>query len=107
MNKYKNIDFYTIEGQFGPNGKSLKTINQVIGVVRYILLLNGIKYYDTYTPGHIKKVVTGNGRAKKEEIQKYVCEFYNLYELQKDEADALAIAYTGYYHINKKTKEAG
>jgi len=55
-----------------------------------------------YAPLQIKKAVTGEGRAAKEQIQKMVVLHYGLSEIPKpaDVADALAVALTHAYMRN-------
>ena len=55
-------------------------------------------------PAFIKKSITGNGRASKEQVKYMVAKLFKLDEkkLKKDEADAIAIAYCTYYSFNRK-----
>jgi len=66
------------------------------GVVLSVAAHHGLTITE-FTPNQIKKVVTGNGAAKKPQVQKMVQQIYNLPELPKpdDAADALAIAFAG------------
>lgn len=99
----KDIDFYVYERQYGPSGKSLKVISQVIGALRLAMHDCNIEYFDAYTPNHIKKIMTGNGRANKEDIKNKITSIYNIdHDIEKDESDAIAIAYTAIYHAIKE-----
>lgn len=97
-----DIDKCVIEKPFSPNPDSLMTLHHQIGVIQYVLFGAGIDFYDFYTPAHIKKVATGNGRASKKLIQQVMCKMFGLDKIQKDTADAMAIALTGVRHINKE-----
>ena len=48
-----------------------------------------------YTPIELKKCITGNGKADKALVQKYVMKLYKLKDLPEfnDTADALGLAY--------------
>lgn len=90
-----------IEKPFSPNPDSLAKINHFIGGIEYVAA-----YFDVpisyYSPPHIKKQATGNGRASKEEVQKVVKEKFNLEEVQKDEADAIATGLTHITHLEQE-----
>jgi len=98
------IDAYCIESQYGPSGKSIKIISQIIGAIRFLLKSHDIDYIDSYTPNHIKKVVTGNGNASKDEVMESIAEIYNINkdEIDKDESDAAGIAHTALHHLEKE-----
>ena len=105
LSKHDDITFYSYENQYGPSGKSLKTISQVIGAIRLAVFNKGILYYDSYTPNHIKKIVTGNGRANKQDVMDAIIEMYpelNPEKITKDMSDAVAIAHTCKFHILKE-----
>lgn len=105
IKKHSDIELYCIENQFGPSGQSLKTISEVIGTIRFLLRSYNIKYYDKYHPSHIKKVITGKGNASKEEVMKVIRSVYNIEEeLNDDESDAIAIAHTGFHHMETEDK---
>ena len=74
------------------------TMHHEIGIIMYLLHVYNIDFYDFYTPAHIKKVSVGNGRASKKEIQNEMGKMFNLDNIQKDEADSIAIAVTGLRH---------
>lgn len=53
------------------------------------------------SPTQIKKVFTGKGNAKKDLVRSEVFKKYKVRTSSEDEADAIAIAYTGMKLINK------
>jgi crossover junction endodeoxyribonuclease RuvC len=74
------------------NVQSAFTIGIVRGVIFSICLERNVKIYE-YAPTHVKSVVTGSGRADKEQVKKMV----NLVlgtkiEMGLDATDAVAIA---------------
>lgn len=56
---------------FATNAKTAMGVGQAIGVIIYTVTKGGFTLFE-YSPGTIKKVVAGNGRADKKEIQKAV-----------------------------------
>lgn len=52
------------------------------------------------TPGEVKKIVTGYGRAEKEQVQKALAFFFPtpLTFQRADESDAVAIALASFFH---------
>lgn len=64
------------------------------GVILYALASRGI-IVNEFTPLQVKQAITGNGMAKKPQVQKAVQIILKLSEIPKsdDAADALAIAY--------------
>lgn len=80
---------------FFVNKKSVITVSQAKGT----LLLAAAKKripVEEYSPLTIKSVITGNGRAKKKEVQKAVKKILQLKKIPKPDhaADALAAAIT-------------
>ena len=68
------------------------------GVIFLAAAENGIPVV-SYTPGRIKKTVTGHGRAAKDQVQRTIQRELGLAELPEppDVADALAVALCHYY----------
>lgn len=76
---------------------NLKTgidVAQARGVILHTLATNGIIIKE-YTPLQVKQGITGNGNAKKRQIQNTIKILFNMEEIPKpdDAADAIAIAY--------------
>lgn len=73
--------------------------SMILGYARGIIILlagiHNLPLYE-YAPNHIKKTLTGNGHASKEQIQYMVRKILNIRKEFKnfDESDALAIALT-------------
>lgn len=92
-------DVVVYEKPFSPNNDSLMKLNWGIGSIRTLAYITQTDI-EEYTPGHIKKQTTGDGRASKEEVQEAMIDKFGLdKELQKDVADALATAKTYVTHI--------
>lgn len=69
------------------------------GAIFYLLTKKEIPIMEL-TPAKVKLAVCGNGRAAKKQIKYMVKKIFNLEDkLNKDSADALAVAYTGYKKI--------
>ena len=78
---------------FFANAKSISAVGQAMGVVKLAAARKKIKVYE-YPPLRIKMVLTGNGRAKKDQIQSKVRKTLKLRRLPRPThaADALAVA---------------
>jgi crossover junction endodeoxyribonuclease RuvC len=59
----------------------------------------------SYAATQVKKIVTGNGRASKEQVQRTIQRELGLLKLPEppDVADALAVALCHYYHLQLPT----
>ena len=108
ITKYSPDVFVIEKVFFSNNAKTVIAVGQAQGV----LLLAASKSKVTvmeYAPGTIKKMITGNGRANKKEVQKHIKEILGNRVTSKknkkthfdNEADALAIALT---HAMKLTE---
>lgn len=75
------------------------------GVILYALASRGILLYE-YTPLQVKQAVTGNGMAKKPQVQRAIAMILKLSEIPKpdDAADALGIAYITALNIKNISK---
>lgn len=94
LNNYK-IDIVVLEeGYLGKNVYSMDILSKIRGVVYAFFVMHDISI-KTYSPSKIKKSITGNGNASKEQILKSVSLLLNIKNsITYDEADAIAIAYT-------------
>ncbi len=97
---------------FATNAKTAIRVGQAQG----IMLLSAAKYKAEvveYAPGTIKKVVAGNGRADKKDIQKSLRKVFGAGVRSKprqkthfdNEADALAVALCHALRVNGKIKK--
>ncbi len=88
------IDHTVIEDGFlGKNVSSMNTLSKIRGVVLAVTIEKNLKI-TFYSPREIKKSVTGNGNADKEQVMrgvKMLLGEQNL-SLSYDESDALAVA---------------
>jgi len=106
FNRIKNIDHLAIEKPYGPNRQSLETMNILFGIILAQAIAVQLFDFEFYHPSHVKKIVTGNGRASKDEVNDYICDFFNIdCIVQKDVADAIAITLTALRDI--KTAKGG
>lgn len=70
------------------------------GAILYLLFLEKIPVMEV-TPAKVKKILTGNGRASKQQIDYMIHRVYNIQEkISEHASDALAVAYS-YGVINK------
>ena len=87
------------------NAKTAMGVSEAIGVMKMIAAKNKLPMVE-YAPLHIKKIVTGNGKSKKKDVQEAVRKIVKIRCPKKkkthfnDVADAVAVAIC---HI-KKTK---
>lgn len=81
---------------FNTNITTWIAVSQARWVILYECMKSGLHVYE-YTPLQIKKWLTGNGQAKKWQVQKALMMLLGLVELPKpdDAADALGLAYLG------------
>jgi crossover junction endodeoxyribonuclease RuvC len=83
---------------FNKNSRTAMTVGHVRGAVLLAAMHHGVRVY-TYTPLQIKEVVTGYGRADKEQVQRMVKLILNMPQIPEPDhcADALAAAICHYY----------
>jgi crossover junction endodeoxyribonuclease RuvC len=108
LEKYKP-DVMAIEKIFfASNAKTVIRVGQAQGVMIYTASLHNVDVAEI-APGHIKKVVTGNGRADKKMVQAGLRKIFGAKIRSKakkktqfdNAADALAIAYTHAVNIKE------
>jgi len=94
--KRNTIDEVAIEGIFfGYNPQSVLKLAQVRGALS-LKILQDIGYFYEYTPLQVKKALTGNGKASKEQVAFMVKRVLGIKKEIKplDITDAMAIAIT-------------
>lgn len=87
-------DEFAIETAFyGKNAQSALKLGHARGVAMLVAVLQGIPAQE-YSPREVKKAVTGNGNASKEQVQYMVKCLLHLKQTPKyfDTTDALAVA---------------
>ncbi|AZL15725.1 crossover junction endodeoxyribonuclease RuvC [Rickettsiales endosymbiont of Stachyamoeba lipophora] len=103
LNKVANQftpDLAILEDSFvNSNPKTSLILGITRGAIILTLMQAGLNP-QIIAPTQIKKFITGNGRADKLQIAKMLGIMLGVNNLQQDEADALAIAYSG-LSINK------
>ncbi len=77
---------------YGKNVSSLIKLAEARGAILAALGACGIGVFE-YHPSEIKKALTGNGSASKEQIIWMVKNLFSLTQVSEDEADAIAVAY--------------
>ena len=78
---------------FSKNTKTAIDVAKAKGVIQMTLHMEGLSPRD-YSPVQVKSIITGYGRASKEQMQKMIQKIYKLdiIPAPDDAADALAIA---------------
>lgn len=92
--KTHNPDVVAVEKlYFATNVTTAMAVSQARGVILYVIASHGLMPLE-FTPLQIKSAVTGNGKAKKPQVQEMVMRLLKLVQLPQpdDAADALAIA---------------
>lgn len=90
-------DFVSVERLFfGKNARTAEYVYQARGVIMLLTAQNNLPVIEL-TPNSIKRSVTGNNKAKKQEIQTAIREILSLDDIPRpdDTADALAAAVAG------------
>ncbi len=99
INEY-NPDVIAVESIFyGKNIQSAFTLGHARGVILLAIAQNETKFYE-YSPREVKKAVTGNGNASKNQVRYMVEQMLKLKNIpnSEDAFDALAVALC---HYNK------
>lgn len=96
--KEREIDIVIIEDSFVRHNKATKALSKVRGVAELVFSDKEIILYPTRL---IKKEVTGNGNADKEDMIKTINKIYCLDNKDDNIADAIAL---GYYYLNKEQR---
>jgi crossover junction endodeoxyribonuclease RuvC len=99
---------------FARNAKTAIRVGQAQGVMLHCAANHHTKTVE-YAPGTIKKIVAGNGRAGKKDIQKHVRKVLGAAVRSKpgkkthfdNAADALAVAICHAYTVNGKKNKRG
>ena len=109
--KLSKPDYFVIEKVFfATNAKTVIAIGQAQGVLLLAASKHKIKVVE-YAPGTIKKVITGDGRANKKDIQKAIRKLLGNHIKSKkhkkthfdNAADGLAVALTHAIQLNGKS----
>jgi crossover junction endodeoxyribonuclease RuvC len=89
-----------IEGySFGSRGRSTVSLGELGGITRLCLHKLGFKYLEV-APKQLKKFITGNGNASKEEMIKEVNSKMGLELTDDNEADAVALTMLGKAYLS-------
>ncbi|MCZ4246953.1 hypothetical protein BXO87_02285 [Bacillus sp. GZB] len=89
-------------GHTGPFNNDTQAVFRARGALESELVGNHIQ---EYPPSQVKKAITGNGKAEKEDVAEHLAEVFDItmnHFETLDVSDALGVAYTGYLeHIKK------
>jgi len=90
---------------FGKNAASSFVLGHARGVITLAIGQSGIDFQE-FAPTQIKKSATGNGNAKKEQVEYMIRTILALPDdkIRNDAFDALACAVCGYNHYNSFTQ---
>ena len=92
---WDNVGCIALESGFvGVNLRASLALAEIRGVVKTIATIQRIEVFE-FAPTSIRKIVLGNGKAKKEEVKKHVCQSFperGLEDKSLDICDAIAAA---------------
>ena len=110
ISKYKPDEVAVEAPFFGKNVQSMLKLGRAQGVAMAAALYKDIPIFE-YSPKKIKKAITGNGNASKEQVAAMLQSLLNIENLPKhlDATDGLAAAVCHFYQRNpkKESKEYG
>lgn len=92
--KHEKPDIITLEEfYYGKNARTLATLSELKGAIIYLAGKKNIKVYE-FPTSEIKKGITGNGNASKDQLNRMVRHLLGIdEEIPEDASDALASAY--------------
>ncbi len=96
LGKYKPRYVFVEDVYFSVNKKTAINVAKVIGAIEFVALEAKAEVF-VLSPNTVKKTVTGQGMAKKQQVEYMVKQLYKQnfnFEID-DVADAFAIAYAG------------
>lgn len=102
-----NPDEVAVEAPFfGKNVQSMLKLGRAQGVAMAAALYRSIPIFE-YSPKKIKKSITGNGNASKEQVARMLQSLLNIKQLPKhlDATDGLAAAMCHFYQRNPKKEK--
>lgn len=89
------------------NSRSALILGQARGMALYVLASAGVAVF-SYTPGHVKKAICGQGRASKPQVRRNMMHLLRLQaEPEEDAADALALAFCHAMHSRPLQRVGG
>lgn len=90
---------------FGKNVQSMLKLGRAQGVAMAAALHRGLPIFE-YTPKKVKKSITGNGNASKEQVAAMLQSLLNLTDLPKflDATDAVAVALCHFYQTGNTSQ---
>lgn len=97
--KKEKPDYIVVEGTFWnpKEARGYSSVSAAIGIIQKVAWETMEKDIIKIQPASVKKTVTGNGRAKKEEVAEKIKEIFKIKQnLSDHKTDAIAIAYSFY-----------
>jgi len=91
-------NYIAIEQYFPRRQRGATIIPEVRGIIKLAAYQLDVNIVDV-PPSRVKKFVTGNGKATKDEVRAVVCSMYSINLESSDAADAIAIGLTAYDRI--------
>jgi len=89
LRRQYSTDLIILESGFSRHAASTQAIFKVVGLTQY--LFNDCQQF-TYAPSTVKKIITGNGRADKIEVQEKIMKLYpDLKFDNMDQSDSVGI----------------
>ena len=105
IDEYKPDELAVEAPFFGKNVQSMLKLGRAQGVAMAAGLYRNIPIFE-YTPKKIKKAITGNGNASKEQVAAMLKSLLSIKEIPKhlDATDGLAAAVCHHFHRNTSVK---
>lgn len=93
-------DLVVVEGYaYGARGRAVFDLGEIGGVIRHLLYTNQYSYKDVQ-PNSLKKFVTGDGTATKEQMMQSLGDRYGVLFGDDNQADAMGLCLYGYFKLN-------
>ena len=102
-------DAIAVEAPFyGKNAQSMLKLGRAQGVAITVGLVRGVPVFE-YSPRKIKKAITGNGNASKEQVARMLQQLLGLDDLpaSHDQSDAIATAICHHYELQHPVRTPG
>ena len=82
------------------NASSVVPLVELGGILRFLMKLDGMRWYDPRAT-EVKKFVTGKGNVNKDVVMMHVLKRWNHTSLSNNTADAYGLAAMGLAHANR------
>lgn len=96
LQSFKDLSFFVFENYSYGSPGHLADLGEMTGLFKYHIANDMNLPFDTIAPSSVKKIITGSGRATKEEVRanlaNHLENFHDIEWSNFDESDATAIA---------------